>query len=120
MLNLEEYLFISVIIAADLEERPLITSPTLKTSSETTLRYLFLSFQVTTVPLLSPVLIISFSLKLFGLTFTSNIARSSARATLPEELPPLKIPAFVTEESNWYDTVAPPPPAFVETPVTVK
>ena len=45
--------------AIDLDDVPLIDSPTSKVSFERTFRYLLSSFHATTVPILSPVLTIS-------------------------------------------------------------
>ena len=53
MLNTELNLVDCSINAIDLEDVPLIDSPTLNVSFERTLRYLLFSFQATTIPTLS-------------------------------------------------------------------
>ena len=59
MLNTELNLVDCSINAIDLEDVPLMDSPTLNVSFERTLRYLLFSFQATTIPTLSPVLTVS-------------------------------------------------------------
>ena len=59
ILKTELNLVVCSINAIDLEDSPLIDSPTLKVSFERTFRYLLLSFHATTVPSLSPVLTFS-------------------------------------------------------------
>ena len=56
ILNVELNLVVCSITAIDLDEVPLIDSPTLNVSFERTFKYLLFSFQATTVPTLSPVL----------------------------------------------------------------
>ena len=59
ILKTELNLVVCSINAIDLEDAPLIASPTLNVSFERTLRYLLFSFHATTVPSLSPVLTVS-------------------------------------------------------------
>ena len=59
ILKTELNLVVCSINAIDLEDAPLIDSPTSNVSFERTLRYLLFSFHATTVPSLSPVLTVS-------------------------------------------------------------
>ena len=100
MLNTELNLVVCSINAIDLEEAPLIDSPTLKVSLERTFKYLLFSFQATTVPILSPVLTISPTLNWFVSTSISNCAIFSNGIACPDDEGPLKMPGLVTEESK--------------------
>ena len=72
ILKTESNLVVCSISAIDLEEEPLIDSPTLNVSFERTLRYLLFSFHATTVPTLSPVLTVSPTLNWFVSTSILN------------------------------------------------
>ena len=117
MLNTELNLVDCSINAIDLEDVPLIDSPTLNVSFERTLRYLLFSFQATTIPTLSPVLTVSPTLNWFVSTLILNDAIFSNGIACPDDEGPLKMPGCVTDRSKLYDTVAFPPPGFVFTPV---
>ena len=99
MLNTELNLVDCSINAIDLEEAPLIDSPTLKVSLERTFRYLLFSFQATTTPTLSPVLTVSPALNWFVSTSILNWAIFSNGIACPDDEGPLKIPGCVTDES---------------------
>ena len=59
ILNTDPNLVVCSISAIDLEDSPLIDSPTSKVLFERTFKYLLFSFHATTVPSLSPVLTFS-------------------------------------------------------------
>ena len=69
-------------------------------SNDRTFRYLLVSFQVTTIPVLSPVLTVSPSANSFVLTLISNLGISNQGITLPDDDDPLKVPGLVTVVSN--------------------
>ena len=100
MLNVELNLLVCSINAIDLEEVPLIDSPTLKVSFERTFRYLLFSFHATTVPTLSPVLTVSPTLNWFVSTPISNCAIFSKGIACPDDLVALNVPGCVTDESS--------------------
>ena len=100
MLKTELNLVVCSINAIDLDDSPLIDSPTLKVSFERTFRYLLFSFHATTVPSLSPVLTFSPILNWFVSTVISKAARSANGIALPDDEGPLKIPGCVTDLSK--------------------
>ena len=100
MLNTELNLVDCSINAIDLEDVPLIDSPTLNVSFERTLRYLLFSFHATTVPTLSPVLTVSPTLNWFVSTSILNCAIFSKGIAWPDDEGPLKMPGLVTDESK--------------------
>ena len=82
--------------AIDLDDTPLINSPTLKLSFERTLRYLLFSFHATTVPSLSPVLTVSPTLNWLVSTPISNCAIFSKGIACPDDFVSLNVPGCVT------------------------
>ena len=100
ILNTELNLDVCSINAIDLEETPLIDSPTLNVSLERTFRYLLFSFHATTVPSLSPVLTVSPTLNWFVSTPISNCAIFSKGIACPDDLVALNVPGCVTDESS--------------------
>ena len=100
MLNTELNLVACSIVAIDLDDTPLIDSPTLKVSFERTFKYLLFSFHATTVPSLSPVLTISPTLNWFVSTPISNCAIFSKGIACPDDFASLNVPGSVTDESS--------------------
>ena len=92
--------FVCSILATDLEDDPVIVSLTAKLSNDKTFKYLLVSFQETTTPVLSPVLTISPSANSLTLDFAVNLGISNQGITLPDDDGPLKMPGLVTVVSN--------------------
>ena len=100
MLNTELNLVACSIVAIDLDDTPLIDSPTVKVSFERTFKYLLFSFHATTVPSLSPVLTVSPTLNWFVSTPISNCAIFSKGIACPDDFASLNVPGSVTDESS--------------------
>ena len=94
-------MFVCSISAIDLDDWPLIDSPTLKVSFERILRYLLFSFHATTVPSLSPVVTVSPIANWFVSTPMSNCAIFSNGIACPDDDGPLKMTGLVTDESKF-------------------
>ena len=88
------------IVAIDLDDTPLIDSPTLKVSFERTFKYLLFSFHAKTVPSLSPVLTVSPTLNWLVSTPISNCAIFSKGIACPDDFSSLNVPGSVTDESS--------------------